>query len=328
MGSDESGVARLLKAAGGRPSPSEAAKQAVRAAVHAEWRDAIAKRTRRRLWLAAAAAAIAVAALALWVGRDSLDARGELVAHVSRTVGTVRARDAAWRTWQVVATAQSLRAGEEMITGPDGRAALALPDGVSLRLDHDTRVAFIGADHVDVRTGAVYVDAGREPHASRGALRVETGAGVIQHVGTQYEARIVNGGMRISVREGRVNVTPEHGSTLTAGVGEQLLVSPSGAIARSSISPGDPAWGWASRTAPPFDIDGRPVSDFLSWVGRELGRSIVFATPASEAEANRAVLSGSVNGLAPAEALAAVLPTTSLRSVDRDGRIVVSLESP
>jgi hypothetical protein len=61
-------------------------------------------------------------------------------------------------------------------------------------------------------------------------------------------------------------------------------------------------------------------------VGRELGREIVFATPESESEAERAVLSGSVNGLAPGEALAAVLPTTSLRSSERDGKIEIALQ--
>ena len=44
----------------------------------------------------------------------------------------------------------------------------------------------------------------------------------------------------------------------------------------------------------------RPVRDFLAWVGRELGREIVFATAESEAEARRAVLSGSITGLTPA----------------------------
>ena len=61
--------------------------------------------------------------------------------------------------------------------------------------------------------------------------------------------------------------------------------------------------------------------------GARVGREIVFATPQSEAEAERAVLSGSVEGLGPAEALAAVLPTTSLRSVERgDGAIEISLQ--
>ncbi len=64
--------------------------------------------------------------------------------------------------------------------------ALALRDGVSLRLDHDTRVALVSADRVDVTAGAVYVDSGVSgPSAAR--LQVGTPAGVVRHVGTQYE---------------------------------------------------------------------------------------------------------------------------------------------
>lgn len=67
------------------------------------------------------------------------------------------------------------------------------------------------------------------------------------------------------------------------------------------------------------------VREFLTWVGRETGREVVFATPESAAEADRAVLSGSVAGLRPAQALSAVLPTTNLESIERDGQIVVSM---
>ncbi len=80
------------------------------------------------------------------------------------------------------------------------------------------------------------------------------------------------------------------------------------------------------RAAPPFDIDGRPVREFLEWAARELGREIVFETPESEAEANRAVLSGSTVGLTPSEAIAAVLPTTRLRSVQRTDQILIALD--
>jgi ferric-dicitrate binding protein FerR (iron transport regulator) len=237
----------------------------------------------------------------------------------------VESSDGTWGRWSVVALNTSLRAGENLMTGARGRAALQLPDGVSLRMDHDTRITFLDAGHVQVKSGAVYVEAGTVPSASR-SLRVTTPAGVVWHVGTQYEARIVKGATRLRVREGRVDLIPTQGAPQTAHVGEELLVSTAGTVARSAISPSDPEWQWAANAAPSFDIDGRPVREFLTWVGRELGREIVFATPESEAEAERAVLSGSVNGLAPAEALAAVLPTTSLRSTERDGKIEITLQ--
>ena len=321
---DESGVARVLRAAGGRALPSDDMKQAVRAAVHAEWRAALAKRTQRRV-LIAIAASVALAALGLWVSRPYFASTGEVVASVSRAIGAVRSRDGSFSSWQPVAAAAQLRTGQSLETGSDGRIAVQLRDGVSLRLDHDTSVVFVDTGRVDVGAGAVYVDAGTQPNALE-HLRIGTPAGIVRHVGTQYEARLVNGGVRIRVREGRVELLPQHGSPQSAQRGEQLLVSTAGAIERGAIEPNDAEWDWAASAAPAFDINGRPVHAFLDWAGRELGREIVFETPESELEADRAVLSGSVAALAPAEALGAVLPTTRLRSLDRDGKIEISLQ--
>jgi len=322
---EESGIARVLRAAGGRAQPSDSIRNAVREAVRAEWRATIAKRRQRRVWLAAAAS-VAVAAFALWISRSLLDTQDAPVASVSRSVGVVESREGSWGGWQAATAAKQFRSGDSLITGADGRAALELRDGVSLRLDHDTRIAFVDAGHIDVLAGAVYVDSGVTPDNSE-HLQVGTPAGIVRHVGTQYEARILSGATRIRVREGRVDVIPTHGTAQSARVGEQLVVAASGNVERGSIAPSDAEWSWAESAAPPFDIDGRPVREFLNWVGREVGREVVFATPASEAEANRAVLSGSVAGLAPAEALAAVLPTTSLRSIERDGQIVIALSA-
>ncbi len=102
------------------------------------------------------------------------------------------------------------------------------------------------------------------------------------------------------------------------------MISPAGSVQRSSITAYDARWQWASATAPEFNIDGRPLAEFLAWVGRELGREVVFANPESEAEASRVQLSGSIAGLAPEDALAAVLPTTPLRGELRDGQLVVA----
>jgi ferric-dicitrate binding protein FerR (iron transport regulator) len=320
---EDSGIARVLRAAGGRAAPSEEMKQAVRAAVHAEWRKTVARRGVRRAWMAAVAS-VMVAIVGVYYAHAWLTNPGsELVADVSRATGIVQVRSGFFGSWH---TATQLHAGEDLRTGGDGRVALQLRDGVSLRLDHDTRIAFVDAGRINVEAGAVYVDSGTTPRASE-HLRVGTPAGVVQHVGTQYEARIVNAGTRIRVREGRVNLTSERGGVWRATVGEQLLVTSSGDIRRDAIAPSDPQWDWAANAAPPFDSNGKSVRDFLMWVGRELGREIVFADAASEEEANRVVLSGSVASLTPSEALVAVLPTTALRGTEHDGKIEIALQS-
>jgi len=323
---DDSDIARVLRASGGRADPSDDMARAVYEAVHAEWRATVERRKRQRaqrVWLAAAAS-IAVAAVALFMGRSFIRSPGELMADVSRSVGTVQVREGDADEWLGATAAQGLRVGERIHTGADGRVALGLRDGVSLRLDHDTSVALVSVDRVDVISGAVYVDSGvAGPSAAR--LQVGTPAGVVRHVGTQYEARILDGGTRVRVREGRVDVTPANGPPRTLEVGDQILVTGTGVEERSRIEPSSDEWDWASNAAPGFDINGKPVQEFLAWAGRETGLKVVFTTAASAAEAKRAVLSGSIAGLDPDEALAAVLPTTSLKGTERDGQLVVEL---
>jgi ferric-dicitrate binding protein FerR (iron transport regulator) len=325
---DDSDIARVLRASGGRAGPSDEMTRAVYEAVHAEWRATVdqqrSKRS-RRVWLAAAAS-VAVAAVALFLGRSLTHTPGELMADVSRSVGVVQVRGGDADNWQSAGNAERLHIGESIQTGANGRVALALHDGVSLRLDHDTRVALVSADRVDVTSGAVYVDSGASaPSAAR--LQVGTPMGVVRHVGTQYEARILSSGTRIRVREGRVDVLPANGPSRTLEVGDQILVTGRGVEERGRIEPSSVEWDWASSASPGFDIDGKPVQAFLAWAGRETGLKVVFTDAESAAEARRAVLSGSIAGLDPDEALAAVLPTTSLRGTEKDGELVIEMAS-
>ena len=110
---------------------------------------------------------------------------------------------------------------------------------------------------------------------------------------------------------------------LTAG--EQLFVAPDGAHSRATAAASGSDWSWIGELAPPFDIEGRPLGDFLDWVARETGRRVVFVDTQTEAEAASAVLHGSVAGLSPDEALQAVLPTTRLRSTLRDGDLLLEM---
>ena len=324
---DDSDIARVLRAAGERASPSDEMTRAVYEAVHAEWRATVARQRRKRVqrvWLAVAAS-IVVAAVALFVARNSVRPSGDVVvATVSRSIGVFQQ----FRRDSDVGTGAddgaTLSAGTSLHTGADGRAALALSDGVSLRLDHDTRIVLLSPDRVFVSSGAVYIDSGiAGPSAAR--LEIQTPAGVVRHLGTQYEARILGDGTRIRVREGRVDVTPDKGPTRTLEVGDQVMVSAGGVEERARIEPSSDEWDWASSAAPDFDIDGKPVQEFLAWAARETGLKVVFATAQSAAEARRAVLSGSISGLDPDQALAAVLPATSLKSTEKDGQLIVEI---
>jgi ferric-dicitrate binding protein FerR (iron transport regulator) len=226
-----------------------------------------------------------------------------------------------------VGPGQALFAGETLATSANGRLALALADRVSVRLDRDTRITLLGPGRISVSRGALYVDSGMPSDSPAPGLLVETPAGAVHHLGTQYEARVMgpSSEVRVSVREGRVELDTRRGAMHRAAAGEQLSVSAAGTVVRSAVLPYDPRWRWVVATAPAFNIDGHSVAEFLTWSARELGRDIVYADAATQAQAARVMLSGSISGLSPDQALAAVLPTTPLRSEVRNGQLLVSL---
>jgi ferric-dicitrate binding protein FerR (iron transport regulator) len=225
--------------------------------------------------------------------------------------------------WQPVAAGQSLAVGQELVTGPRGKAALSLASGVTLRLDGNTRIALAGIDRVVVGRGTVYLDSGERPAAGPG-VRIDTDFGSTRHLGTQYEVRVLPAGMQVSVREGRVETAADAGqAALVAQAGEQVTIGRNGAVARTTVDRRDPRWNWIADVTPPYAIEDRRLAEFLAWVCRETGRELTFATPDAEATAQSIVLRGSVAGLSPDEALAAVMATTNLTYKDDNGRLIV-----
>ena len=315
-GEDDVDLARLLVATGTRDQPSAAASAQVRAAVEAEWRRYVAVRRRRQYSNWAAAAGVAVAALALWMARPLYLPAAGPVASLARVIGDTQI-DTGDGRWTPLAAGSVVKAGAVIRTGGNGRAALTMQDGVQLRLDSVTRVAFNDASKVSLSRGAVYVDSGAETGAPTAGFVLETPVGSVRHLGTQYEARLADGDLRVGIREGRVEVTGARGTVL-GGAGELLTVSDDSAT-RSRLSPTASEWKWVNDVTPPFSIEGRSVDAFLIWAARETGRKVVYSSPAAEHQARIVTLRGTVEGLAPDQAVTAVLATTSLRpAVDGD----------
>jgi len=323
---DDSDVAALLRAAGTRPAATAQAMGEVRAAVEAEWRTTIAARRHRRLvtgW--AAAASVTVAALGVWLVRPLLQVEPQVVASLTRTVGSVEQNVGDGR-WTPVATSAPLVSGAQLRTARDGRAALQLENGLELRLDARTLVAFEDTGRARLSQGAVYVDSGSPPGTPGPGFVLDTPAGPVAHLGTQYEARIVDGSVRLGVREGRVRLSHASGD-LVGAAGESITVRGNEVI-RAPLAPTAPEWNWVADVTPPFSIEGRSVEDFLVWAARQTGRTIVYASPAAAQQARRAMLSGTVDGLTPDEAVRAVLSTTSLAPDIGPERIRVEAAQP
>lgn len=308
---DEHDVAALLKAAGVRPAPSAQAAAAARAAVEAEWRATVAGRARRRQWTGwAAAASVAIVAAGAWLLYPSLQPAPVRVAGVTRVVGSVEQAQGDGR-WLPVAAAAVLDAGTRLRTADQGRAALRLDSGVELRLDAGTELALADVGHAALVQGAVYVDSGASPAASDSAFELETPAGSVRHLGTQYAARVTDGRVQVGVREGRVRLAAKAGDVF-ASAGEQLTITGS-ELERAPLAPTAADWQWIAGVTPPFTIEGRTVEELLVWAARETGRTVVYASADAAQRARAVTLSGTVTGLSPDEAVLAALSTTSLR---------------
>ena len=113
----------------------------------------------------------------------------------------------------------------------------------------------------------------------RDELVIETRAGDVRHLGTQYQVRQTTRAVEFSIREGRIGVANANGDAV-ASAGEQLRIMSDGSIERTTITPNDPRWQWASQAAPLFEIDNQTLAAFLDWVARETGRTIVYAIAA------------------------------------------------
>lgn len=310
---EDAEIAALLRETGARAEPPADVMREVQAAVHAEWRQVVQARQRRRRTFAwAAAAAVGVLAVGVTFTLQRSDVQRHPIATLQRADGEVFVA-ADGTHWNRLHDGQPIAVGDSIRS--EARAALRFDNGVALRVDRGTVLQVKAADRLALNVGAVYVDS--PPGRNANTLVIDTHAGSVRHIGTQYLVRTHPDGIDVSVREGRVLIEQATNSS-TAAAGERVALSKQGVVQRSAISGSDAQWNWASEIAPPFVIENQPLSAFLAWVARETGRSLVYESPLAQTTAAGVILHGSIEGLAPDAALATVLMTTSLQRKTSD----------
>ena len=306
---------RLLRSAGPRMEPPPEVAAAVRAAVAAEWRASLeARRPQGRTrspWWFAAAASVAVVGTAVWLAVPRF-LPPAAVATAVRVEGGVEIRHDDSGAWAPLPVQAPVREGDTLRTGADGRVALQRADGLEVRIDTATTLALAASDAAELRTGRVYVDAGAA-RGSSGAFTVATTGGDVHHLCTQYGVTFRSGTLDVAVREGSVAIEGRH-APVVANAGEWVQLSPDGQVTRGQVSPHADAWRWTQAIAPGFVIEGRTLDEFLAWASRETGHRLVYASADAARTAETLELRGSVGGLEPEAAVAAVMTTTpSLR---------------
>ena len=302
-------IETLIRLAGERELPSDEATARARDAAEASWRRMLASKPARpgsRIPLALAAA-LALVALGwyAWMQRDA--APPVVVARVAAVDGGARIRRG--RANQIARLQDEVTSGAILQTA-DGRAAATIADALSLRLDNNTRLRFDGRDRVTLLEGALYVDSGGL--GLRPPLTINTPAGEVRHIGTQFQVRVSGDITSIRVREGRVALRRGDAIARTVTAGDALEVRGTDERWQHGLASFGPGWEWSAALAPTLAIEDRPLAEFLAWMAREHGWQLHFSNESLQKRAQEIHLHGSLEGLDAAAMLERVALVTGV----------------
>jgi ferric-dicitrate binding protein FerR (iron transport regulator) len=315
------GIEALLRRTGSRPAvPTDRAAR-VAAAAKAHWRGEMRRAARRRWAWGALPVAAVLGAIAVGLGllgRRGPDAGG--VANVGPAARIEMVSEAAWLQIAGRDSPARMRVGDSLVAGAEiateqrGRVALRLSTGHSVRLDTGTRLRIVDARAIALERGAIYVDSRTlEGDGPTGPIEIRTPLGTIRDTGTQFEVRWLPAALRVRVREGRIAFDTSH-MVVDVAAGQEVesrqdLANAPDALVRRVVPAVGAALDWIDGITPMPDIYGRSLQSFLGWMARERGLRLAFATPETAAAARRIVLTGSIAGMTPDQALDSVLAT-------------------
>lgn len=302
-------IARLIAGAGKRPVPPAQIHESARAAVEQAWNESTSQRTSRRraLWLSAAGVAAMTFGL-IWLAlqrpsAEASDAATLLAARGEVTVTTTQDR-------QLIVAGSRLPAGTTVRTAKTGFVLMTVAS-VTMHVGPQSTLRIGRAGRVRLTDGRLYVESAVASEPSP-PLIVLTPFGQVSHLGTQFQVIVDSAAMTVSVRSGHVRVKEPDDRVQRLTEGDGLEVHRDGTVQRITVAPYGASWAWVDSLVPDFPIDGRPLSEFLAWYTRETGLKLVLMGPRTVAAVRRTTLSGSIAGLTPNQALAAVMATTDL----------------
>jgi hypothetical protein len=303
---------------------SQEALRRIRVATEAEWRATVAAKPVRRKSYALAASllgVVVIAGLSLYGSFDRGGA-GVAIAALDRAEAPGLSEVFTLRPNSLLPSGESLRVGRAYRA--QGQSLLSLVDGGNLRLAAGAEIEVVRPDAVRVVGGEVYIDIPPGSRAAKSFVALAP-AGEFRHVGTQFALAVSNGETRLRVREGEVLWRAADGESAVKA-GNEMLVARDGSATRRLLAPSDPSWNWTAASAPDFDVEDRPLREFLAWVARESGREIVLADDAARTQVDTIRMHGNVKGLAPLQALSAVMAATPLHYELPQGEIRVSFQ--
>ncbi|MFV3292500.1 FecR domain-containing protein [Pseudomonas sp. NY11955] len=195
---------------------------------------------------------------------------------------------------------------------------MTLADGTLLDMNTDTAVEMdFDAQQrlISLRRGEVLVDSGPDTISPvHRPLRVATGQGLMEALGTRFMVRQREGATQLAVFQGAVRVTPARGPGQTLEAGQQLTFDAWGHGALAPAREQDSQW-----TRGQLVVDEMPLREFISELGRYRAGWL-----RCQAEVGHLLISGAFQ-LDNTDAILAALPATLAVQVDYRTRYWVTV---
>ena len=318
MSDDDQDIAKLL--GGLRAEPSAEARGRAFAALEAQFDEQPRARGPAALRWAIAAALVLVAAGTAWW---TLSPPAAVVARIELIEGPITAHAPGWFASDSHPASQTGLVAGTSIEVPEGSAMLlSLSPALDVRLGPGSQALLVSEDEIALDSGRIFVDAraGASPR-----FRVVTPHGVVRHLGTQYLVRTDAHAIELAVREGSAQIEVP-GSRAIAVAGEWVLAE-DGTTHKGQLAPADARFDWVAKVPTPFALDGATLPQFLAWFQHETGLTPVYSDGIDAGKFATVHLKGSIEHLAPFEALSSVLASVDL-AWHREGAKVIIEQRP
>lgn len=323
---DDNRIARdplgeLIHAAGRRPPPPREDYERVLAASRVAWQNKVRSRKRRRWYALAASLAIISGTAAVLLALQPMTPVP--VAAMVVADGNIAFFSDDSGTWEPLPGAGTeLLAGSRLRAGADGRAALAMSGGGSLRINASTEVLLGERGVVELASGMLYFDS--ESREGADAIEIVTPFGVVRDIGTQFEVRSTPSSLRVRVRTGEVELRSPLAAEFQSSAGREFELSANGALQLGEIAPDDDDWAWTAALAVAPATQGGSVLGYLQWIARESGKSLEFDSPNTELGAQFVSWNADTRGLTPLQVLDSIAATSDfIYELRDDGAILI-----
>lgn len=214
-----------------------------------------------------------------------------------------------------------LVAGSMLSTRAGAKLLLQLDSHTRLRMDENTSATFQSSSEVWLHSGRVYIDSEDQQQS----VQIITPLGTVRDIGTQFEVALVSDALQVAVREGQVTIkSDQHSLNARAYKGQgELVTLDARRVERKALAVSDKRWHWIHSARAEFELSDSNLREFMLWASREAGLSLRFASKAAEMAAGNTRLYGDIGGLAPEQAIPAILQTTGFIALPSEPHEIV-----